>query len=170
MKTFLKLYDLLVTGLAAVAGSMLLVVFVFVVDDVVQRNLLISPPAWSVPLTEYALLYSTMLAAPWLVRTKGHILVEILRQRLPPSAARVLEFIVYLVCIAICIVLTWNSVDLWIEAWQSGEEDARAIVIPRTYLYGPVVTGFFLMGCEFLRFLIGPDSLYHHTPDDQGSV
>ena len=51
-----------------------------------------------------------------------------------------------------------------------GEEDQRAIVIPRVYLYGPLVVGFFFMGCEFLRFLVGRDSLYARGARDEERV
>ena len=170
MKTLLRLYDVVIFGLPAIAGVILLLAFATVVDDVVLRNLLISPPPWSVPLTEYGLLYITMMVAPWLVRTRGHILVEVVRQRLPERPARALEIVVYVICIAICAVLTGFATDLWIESYLSGEEDQRAIVIPRVYLYGPLVVGFFFMGCEFLRFLVGRDSLYARGARDEERV
>jgi TRAP-type C4-dicarboxylate transport system permease small subunit len=160
MKLLGRLYDAIITGLAWVAGLILVMIFLFVMQDVILRNMLISPPRWSAPMAEYGLLYITLLAAPWLVRTRGHVTLEVVRRRLSVAAARRLEITVYLTCIAICGVMGWLAAELWIEAFVSGEEDHRAIEIPRTWLFAPALIAFPLMGCEFLRFLIGRGSLY----------
>ena len=163
MRLLGRIYDTVVTGLAVVCGVILALIFVFVIQDAVLRNLLISPPPWTGPLTEYGLLYVTLLAAPWLVRTRGHVLLEVLRMRLSAAAARRMEIAVYVICIAVCAVMTWYAVELFIAAWVSGEEDHRAIEIPRTYMFAPAVIAFPLMAGEFLRYLLGYGSLYEGT-------
>ena len=81
MGALTRLYDTVIVALPAIAGVMLVVSFVLIVYDVLLRNvLLISPPAFSVPSIEYGLLYITMFCGPWLVRTRGHVSVEALRQ------------------------------------------------------------------------------------------
>ncbi len=160
MGLFARLYDGLIRGLAAIAGCLLVMIFVFIMQDVILRNLLISPPRFSAPASEYALLYVTMFAAPWLVRTRGHVLLEVLRRRLKPPSARVLEVAVYCVCIAICTTMSWFAIELLAEAIRSGEEDHRAIEIPRTWLFAPAAIAFPLMTIEFVRFLTGRGSLY----------
>ena len=160
MRTILRAYDAAVMALAIIAGVMLAGVFVFIIYDVVLRNFLISPPAWTVPSIEYGLLYITMFSAPYLVRTRGHVLVEALRQVLPERPRRVLEKIVYVVCLAVCAVLAWFAFELWLDAYISGEFDGRAIEVPHTVRYAPMVIGFVMMGCEFVRNLLGAGSLY----------
>lgn len=155
-----KIYDTIIYGLAVIAGLAMTMIFVFVIQDTILRNLYISPPPWSPPMTEYAMLYVTLLSAPWLVRTRGHILLEVLRQRLNASAARRLEIAVYIFCIAICLILSWHAITLWVDAFFSGEEDHRGIDIPYTYLYGPAAIAFPLMVCEFARYLFGKESIY----------
>lgn len=167
MKTVSRYYDILIFSLAAIAGIAMSLFFAVIVYDVVLRNMLISPPAWSVPTIEYALLYITMFAGPWLVRTRGHVVVEVLRQSLPAKQRRVLETIVYVLCVAVCAILAWAAADLVIESYVSGEDDVRAITISRVWLYAPLFVGFVLMGCEFARFLFGRGSFYH---DDVSEV
>ena len=77
-----KAYDHLIEGLAVVSGLIIAGVCLLIVYDVIARNLGLQPPASTVALTEYALLYFTMAASPWLVRTRGHIVVEIMHSRL----------------------------------------------------------------------------------------
>ncbi len=166
MKILGRIYDGLIFGLAGIAGALLVMILVFVLQDVILRNMLISPPAWSPPMSEYALLYVTLFSAPWLVRTRGHVVLEVLRQSLSPRAARRLEMVVYVLCIAICLVMSWFAVEQFLWAVSSGEEDFRAISIPRGWLFAPAAIAFPLMGTEFLRFLMGHGSLYDHGPDE----
>lgn len=160
IKTLSRVHDIVIVALAVIAGAMLAVVSVFIIYDVMLRNMLISPPAWIVPTAEYGLLYVTMLAAPWLARTRGHVMIQVLHQHLPARLQRHLERAVYVICITICWVLSGFLIDLLIAAYQSGEADVRAITVPHTYLYWPMLIGFFLLGCEFLRYLLGKESIY----------
>lgn len=160
MNYLAKAYDGLIFGLACLAGLALVLIFYLVMQDAILRNLLISPPPWSPPVTEYAMLYVTMFTAPWLLRTRGHILLEVIRRKLTPDAAKILEIIVYVFCTCVCLVLAWHAISLFIEAWRTGEEDHRGIDIPRTFLFGPAAIAMPLLACEFLRFLFGRDSLY----------
>jgi len=104
------------------------------------------------------------------VRTKGHVVVEVLRQALAPKAKRRLEMVVYVLCVVICAVLTWKSIELWIDAYVSGDDDPRAIEIPYTVRYAPLVIGFFLMTIEFGRYLFVDDSFYREKVDETEGV
>lgn len=170
MKTAARCYGAVIVALAVIAGAILIVSFALIVYDVVLRNMLISPPAFSVPSIEYGLLYITMLSGPWLVRTRGHVVVEVLRQALPPRAKARLEVVVYIICVLVCVVLTWKSGELWVDAYLSAEDDPRAIDIPHTLRYGPMVIGFFLMGTEFLRYLLVPESFYRESVIEKEGV
>jgi TRAP-type C4-dicarboxylate transport system permease small subunit len=161
--TLLRAYDFLIGALAFLAGAILVVSTVVIIYDVTLRNLLISPPAWTIPFTEYGMLYVTMFTAPWLVRTQGHVMIEVVHHALPDRWRRPLEKFVYVLCILICVVLSGYLVELVIQSWRSGEVVARTIEMPRLWLYAPMLLGFILIGCEFLRFLVGKGSLYHRT-------
>ena len=171
MARIARAYDAAIVALAAIAGVILAASFPLIVYDVILRNaLLISPPAFSVPSIEYGLLYMTMFAGPWLVRVRGHVVVEALRLALPPRARVWLERLVYVICILVCAVLTWKACELTVEAFVTGEHDPRAIEVPYTVRYAPFVIGFFLMGCEFARYLFGRGSFYGDATAGRESV
>ena len=158
-----RIYDGLIFGCAGVAGVMIALTPFVMLYDVALRNLLISPPAWIVPTIEYGLLYITMLAAPWLLRIRGHVMVEALHQRLPDRIQKPLEKTVHALCFVICVIVVGYVAHLLMEAYASGEADVRAITVPHTYLYWPMLVGFILVGCEFLRYLFGRHSLLRHS-------
>ena len=144
-------YELLINGLAAFAGLLIAAVSLLIAWDVIARNSGLTPPASTVALTEYALLYFTMAAAPWLVRQRGHIVVESLQRRLPAGLRRILDRAIVLFCAAVCLLVALLAMLLAIEAWQRGEIEVRSLDMPRWVLFLPVTVGFLLSASEFLR-------------------
>lgn len=152
-----RLYDAIVEGLVPLAGLVLAAVCLLIAWDVVARNVGLQPPESTVALTEYALLYVTMAAAPALVRRRGHVVVELVYRRIGGRARRLLDRLIPAGCAAISFLVAGLAVALAMEAVHRGEVDTRSFDIPRAWLFGPLVFGFGLMGTEFLRLaLIGP--------------
>ncbi len=160
MRALLRAYDGLTVALAVIAGIIMSAIFVAVILDVLLRNFGFEAPAAIEPLCEFGLLYITMLGSPWLLRTRGMIIVESLRMAVPAGPRRVLEVIVYVVSAAVCFLLAWYAGYEAIFTWANNEADQRAISVPLYYAYAPMLLGFFLMGCEFLRRLLARDTLY----------
>lgn len=170
MRSLLKLYFGLTTALAIAAGAIMATIFVAVVVDVTVRDVGLQPSRATVPLAEYGLLYITMLGSPWLLRTKGHIMVESFRMAMPKTMQRVVEILTYMVCATLCGVLAWYALTQAILDWHTGQGEQRAIMIPGYYAYGPMVAGFGLMCIEFLRLLFGGDTLYDQSVADREGV
>jgi C4-dicarboxylate transporter DctQ subunit len=156
----IRLYDRLIVGLATMAGLMIAAVCLLIVYDVVARNLGMQPPASTVALTEYAMLYFTMAAAPYLIRIKGHIVVEIVYQRVSPAARRILDRFILILCMLIALTVSILAWVLLIEAFQRGEIEIRSLDAPRWILFAPLAVGFLLMATEFLRLLLKGDSVF----------
>jgi len=135
--------------------------------DVVARNLGWQPPASTVALTEYGLLYFTMAAAPWLVRRRGHIVVEILYQQLPPGAKPLADRVITALCALICASVAVLAGLLTAEAVARGEIDVRSLDTPRWMLFAPLAVGFGLMAVEYLRQLIEGGSVFVGDQQDR---
>jgi C4-dicarboxylate transporter, DctQ subunit len=164
-----QLYDRLIYGLATLAGLIIAAVCLLIVYDVIVRNLGMQPPASTVALTEYAMLYFTMAAAPYLVRTKGHIVVEIIYQRISPAAKRNLDKLILILCTLISLIVAVLAFILLIEAIKRGEIEVRSLDAPRWILFMPLVTGFGLMATEFLRLLLKSDSVFVSVTEQRDS-
>ena len=160
MNVLARIHDTLVMALAMIAGAMLGGVFVSIVVDVVMRTAGLQPPMWTSALTEYALLWMTMLAAPWMVRNGGHVFVESFISMMPPAWLGVVERLVYAMCIAICLVLAWYAATLGYDVYARDEQDYRSIVSPRWVLFASLPVGFGLSAVEFARFLLGRGTMY----------
>jgi len=167
MAGLIRLYDRLIMMLALVASIMVAAVFVIIVIDVSMRTLGLRPPAFSSAFSEYMLLYITMLAAPWLVRERGHVRIDSFISYASPTMQRAIERMLIVVCIILCLVATYYSASFAIEFWIKGEIDIRSVEIPRSFLFVPLVLGFGLCAVEFLRLLLIGQTL--QSPDSDKS-
>ncbi len=164
MTAMRQLYDGVIGGLAALAGVIVAATVVLIVIDVAMRNLGFEPPAGTIALTEYALLYFTMAAVPWLTRRKGHVTVLIVLDRLTPEARRRAASVVALMCAAIALSLSILSGALMAESLMLGDVEPRSIDTPRWLLFLPMMIGLFFTATEFLRAVLrGEDVTVGHV-------
>ncbi|MGE6605991.1 TRAP transporter small permease [Halomonas sp. NPDC076908] len=153
-------YLLLLNGMALLAAIMLVWLMVAVVLSVVIRNLGLQPSAWFFLSTEYAMFYLTLLGAPWLVRQKGHVHIELLTSVLPPPMLNILSRGVSLLCVVVCGVLAWKGLDLVLLNIERSDYDVRAFFVPKWMLTIVFPISFALMAIEFSRFVVGHDILH----------
>ncbi len=160
MRTILRLYDGVFPALAACAGVTVVAIFLSIVTDVLMRLCQLQPPPWTITYVEYALLYFTMFCAPYLVRHKGHVVIESLVSVLPAPTRRIMAKITYFLCFVGTVVFAWQSALLLAESWASGRIDVRGVDIPLWIMYVPMPASFGLIAAEFLRYLFTRDSIY----------
>jgi C4-dicarboxylate transporter, DctQ subunit len=154
-------------AMAAFCCVLLAVIAAAIVYDVTVRNLLFQPPNFTVSFTEYVLLYTTMLGAPYMVRKKGHILVEALIENVGPALHAAMARFVYLVCTLLSAVLTYFGVKLLVQGIETNDLDIRSFDMPRWLLDITLPLGFGFSAIEFLRYLVGVDTLYRVKAQDK---
>jgi TRAP-type C4-dicarboxylate transport system permease small subunit len=140
-------------GMAWCAGFLIAAMMVVITVDVVVRNLGYQSWAHFFTFTEYALLIVPCLGAPWLVREKGHIYVEILLMQLRPRARRKLMMAIGVACIAVCLVIAWYGFQVTLTDFRQAERDVRSLDMPRWLVVGWIPLSFLMMAIEFARFL-----------------
>ncbi len=160
MNAVFRVYNYVLKGMAVGAGITIFLAFVLIVIDVLMRITMMDPLLFILTTVEYILLYFTMLAAPWLVRIKGHVFIDAVTQFLPPWIKKVVAKIVYLLCIIASLLYGYHVILLFTEALASGEIDMRSYEIPIWILFAPMPLCFFMCAVEFGRFLIGIDDMY----------
>jgi C4-dicarboxylate transporter, DctQ subunit len=151
-------YDLVVYGMAGIAAFLMAAMMGVIFVDVLLRNLGYQSSAHFFTFTEYFLLLIPLLGAPWLVREKGHIYVEMLLMALSPRARRALTGAIGILCIAVCAVLAWYGFDVAVRDFMQNEKDVRSLDMPRWMVVGFIPLSFSMMALEFLRFLLRRES------------
>jgi len=155
-----RLYLWVLYSMAGIAGAMLIWLMISVVTSVVMRNLGLQPFAWLFTSSEYAILYMTMLGAPWLVREKGHVHIELVTAALPAPARRIVSRGVAAACVAVCALLAWKGAELMLTNITQNDLDVRAYYFPKWILTATFPISFGLMTVEFSRFVLGSDLMH----------
>jgi C4-dicarboxylate transporter, DctQ subunit len=164
MQALANAYDRLLKALATVSAVVVGMMAFAIMFDVVVRNLGFRPPPHTSAAVEYAMLYVTLLASPWLLREKGHVYIEVLIARVGPQWRRAFALFTYVVCMIACLLLLYYSIDLTVLNWQRGSADIRSFDMPRWLLFAAMPPSFLLLAIEFARYLLGYDSLYTRGP------
>jgi len=160
MPVLSRAYRFLVDAMAVIAGAALIWLMVSVVVSVAMRNAGLQPFAWLFTSAEYGLLYMTMLGAPWLVRERGHVHIELLTSALPAGPQRVVSRTVAALCVVVCVILAWKGTDLFLTNIERNDFDVRAYFYPRWLLTVTLPVSFGLMAIEFGRFVFGSELLH----------
>ena len=163
-------YLQLLVFLKTLSGIVILAVFAVICFDVFWRLAGLQPWLFSNIIVEYGLLWFAMLAAPWLTRIKGHVFIDAITQLMPGAVRRVVAKLVYLICVVTSGTFSYYSLQLLIPAYLDGEIDTRAVDVPLWYLLLPLPFCFALVTIEFVRFLLGFDSMYGERTDVRDNV
>ena len=149
--------------MAVLAGILIFASFAMIVVDVTMRIVGLKPPLFTIPVVEYILLWFTMLAAPWLVRIKGHVFIDALTRFLPGGIRTVIAKIVYAICVVSAMIYCVHALGLLQVAWQNDVVDVRSVDMPQWSLFGPMPLCLFFVAVEFARYLIGVDDMYDRS-------
>ncbi len=153
-------YDRLLELLAGIGGAILAVIALGIAADVLLRTAGFEPFAHTLALTEYGLLYATLLGAPWLLRTHGHVHVEIVVSSVPPAIRTIMIKAACFVGLVSCLIVAWWAADTAYVNFTRGAFDMRSFDMPRWLLFAPIAPSFLLMAYDFGRFLFGKASLH----------
>ena len=154
MKSVGTIYLRVLQGMAVFAGILMAAMMATICIDVVLRNLGYQSSAHFFTFSEYALLLIPCLGAPWLVREKGHIYVEIIFMTMSAERRRAMTRIIGVICVLVCAVLAWYGAEVTVNSFIRNDMDVRSFDMPRWILVAFIPLSFAMMGMEFARFLV----------------
>ena len=123
--------------------------------DVIARAIpQLHAPVWLSTVIEFGLPSSAMLAAPWLVRTRGHVAMELINAALSARQRKALLAFTDLAAAGICLFVARYAGLAGLDSFERGEVAVRAVDVPRWYLYAILCSGLTLCAIEFLRHAV----------------
>lgn len=170
VRAIVRGYNLILNGMAVLAGILIFFTFVLIVVDVTMRTAGLTPPLFTISVVEYILLWFTMLAAPWLTRIKGHVFIDAVTQFMPAAVKNVTAKIVYGICIVSATIYSIHAARLFLDSWQNDKVDVRGVDMLQWTLFFPMPVCFFFVAIEFARYLIGIDDMYSHSVEEREGV
>lgn len=145
------LFDRLLDGFAVLASLMIVFTMIAVSLDVCLRFFFNAPLLGITEITEYMMLYACMLGAAWLLRSDGHVSIDIVTNLLPVKPRKGLFIFTALVCAGTCAYIAcWGAVTTW-DHFERGIRDFKILEIPKWTFLMSIPIGFAFLTVEFLR-------------------
>lgn len=125
--------------------------------DVTMRYAFNAPTVWGMELAVLLFGPYFLLAGPYVLHLKGHVAMDLLRQRLSLRADRLVELVNLPIIVAFCAILLWFSLPAAIDSWNYGETSFSAWNPPIWWTKAAVPLSLVLMllqaVAEFFRIL-----------------
>jgi len=163
MSVIYKVYNYFLQGCALLAGLLLITMILLVISNIIGRSTGLYSQVWTIPVTDYCMQFMVMLAAPAILRRKGHIFMEVLQRYLSGKLRTVVERFVYFICLVVCVGVTWLAGGEAFQSFMQHTFDTRAIDIPAWILYFSLVLGFGLMAIEFARLFLITETMFEDS-------
>lgn len=124
------------------AGLMFAVSMVLVIINVFSRYFFRAPIAWVDEVATSCFVYTVFVGAAWCLRTRQHVGVDLLVERLPAKAREVVHLLTDLIILVLNCYVTYLSV-LFMRS--SKVKTMPILKISVNYLYFALLVGFGLM-------------------------
>jgi TRAP-type C4-dicarboxylate transport system permease small subunit len=154
MKLFAKLaviFDRILDATVVLAGVLLVFAVVSVTVAVASRYLLGYPIGWVIEIDSYILLYICFLVGAWVLREEGHVIIDVLLERLNPRTQSWMNIVTSLVSAGVCFILAWyGAADTW-DLLKTNYFTPTQLEIPKWIINVIIFIGSFFLFIQFLR-------------------
>ena len=137
-------------ALVALGTAIFAFITLAICAEVLLRYGFDSPIAWVDEISEYALLWITFLGTSWVLRSGGHVRVDLLLQFLSPAALRICGLISSASGMLTSLVLVVFGASVTLTAMERGSFKPTTIEVPTWMVLVVIPVGGMLL---FLRFM-----------------
>ena len=136
------------------AGFLIVFCMASIVVDVIGRYFFGKPLIWAYYYSEYVLVYSTFLAAAYVLKHNGHVRVDLITNLLSKRHRAFLSIFSNLIGLIACVIVGWYSL---IEAYDVLQKKTMFTAPISMYQFPIKVIipfGFLLLCIEWIRKLL----------------
>lgn len=153
LETLGRIHDFACKVCFGIGSVSLFVLVISIGYEVTVRYFFMSPTVWAQDLSSYILIYSTFLAAPWLLLIDGHVTVPIIVDNMPPKARQRLGIFNYAMGLIVSGILTYQTFIDTQDAFVRNVRIIRPIIVKKYIILAVMPLGFGLLFFAFLRKL-----------------
>ena len=113
------IYDKLVSLLVLISSVLIVFMMLSICGSVIFRRSFLNFD-WAVEVSEYILIIITLFGAGWLLRSAGHVRVDILGTHIHGKNKLLYDVIIFTVVTLICIAFTLIGINAVGEAYSTG--------------------------------------------------
>ena len=146
-----KWFDKFNQFLAYVACTMLVLIILTICVEICTRSVSSVTNPWLIDLSEITLLYSTFLAAAWVLGNDKHVSLDLILDALNPRTTKYIHFGLSILAAIACLTVCWFGILTVVDQFQNDIRETT-IMAPYTFWITAVVPfGLFLLGLQFIR-------------------
>jgi TRAP-type C4-dicarboxylate transport system permease small subunit len=121
----------------AVAAGLIALGVLVICDVVIERYLLNRTTIWQIDVVTYCIVSATFIGSAFVLKTRGHVNVDVLPLHLGPRARYWLALSTMLLAMAFCVVLLALCAAYWHQAWAA---NWRSDTVWRARLWIPLAS------------------------------
>jgi TRAP-type C4-dicarboxylate transport system permease small subunit len=145
-----KLFDAVLICAAFLSGVIFGLVTLFLCIDISMRYFFNRPITGVLEISEYSLLFFTLLGAPWLLKRDKHVKMDLVISKLKPIKRASVNVVTSLLDAIVCAIITYYGILAVIERYKTGYRLPTTLE-PLSYpLMSIIPLCFFLLFIQFL--------------------
>lgn len=146
-----------------VAAALMVIIVPVMLYEVTSRYLFNAPTTWGMELALLLFGPYFLLGGPYLLHLKGHVNLDVVRQRMPPGPGRLLDLFNQIIIMLFCAILFYYAWPLAIQSLEFRETSFSAWNPPIWPFKFTIPVAVVLLGAqslaEFLRIFFRDPSL-----------
>jgi TRAP-type C4-dicarboxylate transport system permease small subunit len=151
LEAFIRAVDWLTRVSGAVAAGLIALGVLVICDVVVERYLLNRTTIWQIDVVTYCIVSATFIGSAYVLKTRGHVNVDVLPLHLGPRARYWLALSTMLVAIGFCVVILVLGSAYWHQAWAN---NWRSDTVWRARLWIPLGAMPIGLGLVVLQYVV----------------
>lgn len=151
MKTILSVLDKIVDIAAYLAGCLLFIMILMISFETIQRYFFNHTLMGATELTEYGLLWFTLLGSAWVLRNDKHIRIDVVLVLLKGKHKIALEFAINLLCLVVIGIVVYYSGKEVYKEYVKQSYMYSVLELPKYLIMMVMPVGFFMLFYEFLK-------------------
>ncbi len=155
MTSIISLIQLLSRLFGVVAAVLVALAILVVCQMVVMRYFLNASTVWQTEFVTYSIVAATFVGSPYVLFIKGHVNVDLLPHYLTGSARKAMAVIASLLASVFCVILAWQSWELFAESYEGGWVTDTVWELPLWITYLPMVLGMGLLCLQYVAEILG---------------
>jgi C4-dicarboxylate transporter DctQ subunit len=113
--------------------------------EVAARYFFVSPTIWAAELSQLCLIWGTLVAMPWALEKRRHIVVDAFVLLLPGRTRALIDGLVMLLTAAFCAMVVWKGGEIFWDSYVRGRGSGTMLGLPAWIAEFAVPVGFALL-------------------------
>ena len=144
----MSLYSRLITAAAWLAAAMFVLAGAMLTYEVVARYFFTAPTRWAAELSQYCLIWGSMLAMAWVLRERRHIAVSAGIALVGEGARKLADVVSLLFVLALSLIVAWHGFGIFEDSWSRGRTTGTMMNLPQWIVELAIPVGFAMLAAQ----------------------